>query len=638
VAVAHGGGPRYLGPSWQTPDADRITVEVADQPLAVVCRASVAVADAMVGAPSSPSHELAVSGDGIALAGALDRDLVVRWPAAAPEPGVRIEAAHPAGDPDAYALITLVPPATPARSVPRDLCLLLDVSGSMSGAPLSQLKSFATSLIEGLGAGDRLEVIAFASSPMRWRAEPAAIDARTRGEAVRWVASLRAGGGTAMHDAVTEALRPLRADAERQVVLMTDGYIGFEQQVIGLIRGGLPPCSRIHTVGVGSSVNRTLTGGVARAGGGHEAIVGPDEDVAPAVQALLARTGEPQWIDVTVTGTAVREVAPAAIGDLLGGAPSRISARIDPAGGTVVITARTATGVERREMRLDPVAPGAGRRVIATRFARERVEDLETGLAGGERHELVDAAIEALGLRHRIATRRTSWVAATDEATVDPGDPTRRETIPHQLPYGVSAEGVGLRALPSPPPPPASAAPRRPAPARETVRRQRAMAARDEGAPPAPSGFGREEERSKGEAQRQGPPRRAVPPAEFDTDFLGGAADADDLEESHIVDIPTGEVPLEAIRRLSRRLIARVVSLADGRLVLEATLDEDTDWQPDPVLVVAADGSRRETTPVAGTTRAGRIGAGRVVRLVIAWTGALPSWVEVGGLQLAVER
>jgi len=85
-------------------------------------------------------------------------------------------------------------------------------------------------------------------------------------------------------------------------------------------------------------------------------------------------------------------------------------------------------------------------------FAREQVEDLEVSRAAGEAAGPIDRRIEALGLRHQIATRLTSWVAISDAATVDPNAPFRKTTMPHELAEGLSAEGEGLRpALPSGP-------------------------------------------------------------------------------------------------------------------------------------------------------------------------------------------
>jgi hypothetical protein len=63
-----------------------------------------------------------------------------------------------------------------------------------------------------------------------------------------------------------ELERPMGRPSLNEIVLVTDGQIGFESEVIGEIASRLPRSSRVHTVGVGSAVNRTLTGAAARAG------------------------------------------------------------------------------------------------------------------------------------------------------------------------------------------------------------------------------------------------------------------------------------------------------------------------------------------------------------------------------------
>ena len=93
-----------------------------------------------------------------------------------------------------------------------------------------------------------------------------------------------------MHRAILEALNPLRPSSQRQVVLVTDGYIGFEEEIVRTLLADLPAGARLHTVGVGSSVNRSLTEAAARAGRGTELIVGLDEDPDALVGRLVART------------------------------------------------------------------------------------------------------------------------------------------------------------------------------------------------------------------------------------------------------------------------------------------------------------------------------------------------------------
>lgn len=162
----------------------------------------------------------------------MDRDVVVRWAVAAPRVGVSVDVASAesfAGlSPWAFGLVTVVPPARvdDRTVIPRDLILLLDTSGSMEGKPLGAAKSVALALIESMGPNDRLEMIAFSGTPRRWHVEPKLCDDAVRAEAAQWVGSLSASGGTEMRDGVMAALASLRSDAQRQVVLITDGLAG----------------------------------------------------------------------------------------------------------------------------------------------------------------------------------------------------------------------------------------------------------------------------------------------------------------------------------------------------------------------------------------------------------------------------
>jgi hypothetical protein len=80
-------------------------------------------------------------------------------------------------------------------------------------------------------------------------------------------------------------------------------------------------------------------------------------------------------------------------------------------------------------------------------FGREAIEDIELELAAvrhGRGKEEAEDRIETLGLRHGIASRKTSLVAISEDPTVDPKDPRRRERLAVEVPAEVSAEGAGL--------------------------------------------------------------------------------------------------------------------------------------------------------------------------------------------------
>jgi Ca-activated chloride channel family protein len=440
--------PRYLGGPGRVADAAKIALEVA-QALAPRASLHMAIFDQTAAgrSPESPSHAIQTSNGRVELGGGnraeLDRDVVVRWQVAAMEPSVSANAER-TRHADAHALLTIVPPKAEAKAktVARDLIVLLDTSGSMSGAPLDAARRVAMALVSGLADQDQIELIEFSNSPRRFQKGALFANTQNKNAALAWLAKLQASGGTEMREGILAALQPLRKETQRQVVLITDGLIGFEQEIVNTILEKLPSGSRVHTVGVGSSVNRSLTGPAARAGRGIEVVIGLGEDPERAVARLRARTEQPMVVDVTVAGSALLETAPAQIPDLYAGAPVLVSARIKPEGGTLIVSGRTPDGAWEKTVR---VSPNDGTGVLAALFGREAVEDAETRLAsGGDRSE-IDQRIETLGIEYRIATRLTSWVAIDKTPSVDPRAPTRHESVPQMLPHGMSVEGLGLR-------------------------------------------------------------------------------------------------------------------------------------------------------------------------------------------------
>ena len=450
--------PRYLGAEGRVPDAPNVTVDVSDGPTGLRASLELAIGDLLAEGrrPESPSHALSIAGGGasvrVTLAGedgaALDRDLVVRWPVPRPRPGLTLQRARPdAGRPHAghaYGLLTLVPPETPVAVYPRDLIVLLDTSGSMSGPPLDQARRVVAALVDSLGDDDRLEMIAFAGDARRWLSGPVAATAEARRDAQRWLAALRAGGGTEMVDAVEEALKPLRPDAQRQVVLVTDGEIGFESELLNSIQNGLPKGSRLHAVGVGSAPNRAMTRPAARAGRGVEVLAALDEDAERATARLIAATRGPAILDLEIAGPAVAGLAPRSLPDLMAGSPVLAGLRLHPEGGELIVRGRTPGAAWEERLAVPPTETGAGSPGVTALYGREAVEDLELKLAAGADRNEIDRATEALGLEFGIATRLTSWVAISEEPTVDPRRPIRKEIIPQELPHGMSAEGLGL--------------------------------------------------------------------------------------------------------------------------------------------------------------------------------------------------
>jgi Ca-activated chloride channel homolog len=668
--------PRYLGEPGRVAEHARVTVDVADRAMPVKLSLGLTVRDRLAEGvrPESPSHALhtvvGLTCADVAFAddagASLDRDVVVRWKAATRAVGVELDVSRPAKGPassSSYGLLTLVPPTPEARftALPRDLIVLLDTSGSMSGQPLDQARRFTSALVDSLTERDTLELIEFSSSPRRWKREPVAASPSNRKDAQAWLAKLRASGGTEMASGIIEALSGVRAEAQRQIVLITDGLIGSEHEVLTAIARRLPEASRLHTIGVGSGVNRSLTQPAARAGRGVELVMGLGEDVEVMIRRLLARTSAPLLTEVTLEGSALELPAPQRLPDVYGGAPALLSMRLKASGGTLTVRARSAVGDFEESISVPSVEVGTGSRSVATLFARELVEDLETQRIVEPGH-FVDAAVTELGLSFQISTRLTSWVAISEQLTVDPRLPRRNVAQPQELAYGLSAEGVGLR--------PASV---------PTVSRSAAGGMANLSIPaPAPS-------RTRGEAAPVDRARRAEP-ITSDEDVLEPEAEGERILESGLnlkgslgesapeeadgfaddeaaapraAAVPPRPAPPTGARPRSqapakdaaaappksrgfglgqlvdmlkkaitpgpggRRLFAKLLRQHGTRLDLELTVDETLDWVPaKDAIVELADGTTvKAQVNFSFTTSNGVYGPGLVLTLTLTLPG-----------------
>ncbi len=672
--------PRYLGQPGRVADHARVTVDVADQALPVKLSLGMTIRDRVAEGfrPESPSHALhtvrGLSSTDVAFAddagASLDRDVVVRWKASQLKVGVELDVSRPGKGPSAessFGLMTLVPPAVEAKmgAVARDLIVLLDTSGSMSGLPLDQARRFTAALIDTLQDQDSLELIEFSSYPRRWKSGSVPATSSNRKDAQAWLSKLRASGGTEMASGIIEALSPLRQEAQRQVVLITDGLIGSEHEVLTAIAHRLPSGSRVHTIGVGSGVNRSLTQPAARAGRGVELVMGLGEDVEVSIRRLLARTTAPLITDVELSGDALMMQAPQRLPDVYSGSPALLSMKLKASGGRVTVRGRTAQGDFEETVEVPAVDRAYGNRSVATLFARELVEDLETQRVLEPGHT-VDAAVTAIGLDFQISTRLTSWVAISEQLTVDPRLARRNVTQPQELAYGMSAEGVGLRSAAAPavagpmqgfgmnmnqtvsrgmaPPRPSRAAPAPKGGAPEREEADKEVSTERLRAPELWADEGAEGEDGAIEAPSMEPQATGKAEAPMSLDDLSRSPAPASPAKPRAVKAPEpaqkkkGLGLSELVDRLvkvigggGKRITGRILRQHGTRLDLEIVLDAQLDWVPhkDAVIELADGTTVKAQVNFSFTTSNGVYGPGLVLTLTLTTPGEVQQPVRV---------
>ncbi|MCX7856356.1 MAG: VWA domain-containing protein, partial [Anaerolineae bacterium] len=146
-----------------------------------------------------------------------------------------------------------------------ELALVLDRSGSMAGDKLREAKRAARSLIHALPQGARLAVVAYH--------DEVEVGGFTRKEAKAFLASLEAGGSTALHAGWQRGVELLADESRpRLVILLSDGLanMGLTDPEALAEEARRAASMGIYTVtlGFGEGYDRHLMAAMARAGGG----------------------------------------------------------------------------------------------------------------------------------------------------------------------------------------------------------------------------------------------------------------------------------------------------------------------------------------------------------------------------------
>ena len=445
-------GPRYI-PHGVT-DAARITPPVLrpQEGHAPVNPVSIRVqldAGVPLDEVSSPFHQVDIKtlGEGrreITLAEGntpANRDFVLRWAprrAAAPQLAWFTEKQGERY----YALLMLMPPAPASGTrLPREVIFVLDTSGSMAGASIRQAREALVLALERLGPQDRFNVIEFNSTARAlFSAAREASGAQVR-RAIDWVRGLEARGGTEMSAALQLALTGQdRSAGVRQVIFLTDGAVGNEEELFRLIHDRLGD-SRLFTVGIGSAPNSHFMRNAAELGRGTFTYIGRIDEVGDRMVELFAKLEAPVLKGVTLQwpDAAHAESWPARIPDLYAGEPLVVSAALEQLTGELRISGLRAGRVWEGRVPLSTGQSGAG---MASLWARAKVASLMNSLREGAPSDAVRGQVIALASAHRLVTRYTSFVAVERAPARPPEARLERAEMPTNLPEGWEYEKV----------------------------------------------------------------------------------------------------------------------------------------------------------------------------------------------------
>lgn len=303
--------PRYVR------EDERGSRAAAGQPLAVLRdpghRFTLDLTLREVGAVTSPTHPLAANDDGALTHVALrdgevlpDRDCVIAWEA-------RQEASRPAltilthDDPEGgyrYFLALIAPPraATPTETVPREVILLVDHSGSMDGAKWAAADWATRSFLGGLTPRDDFALGLFHDTTGWFAPKTRPGSPEVTAQATAFLLNQKDSGGTNLGVAFEQALSLRRAKGTRarHILIVTDAEVSDAARILRLAEQEATHAERrrISVLCIDAAPNGFLATELAERGGGVSRFLTSapeEEDISTALDEVLADWAAPLY-------------------------------------------------------------------------------------------------------------------------------------------------------------------------------------------------------------------------------------------------------------------------------------------------------------------------------------------------------
>jgi len=326
-----------------------------------------------------------------------------------------------------------------ADTMPREITIVIDRSGSMNGEKIVQARESAKQIVAGMKLGEFVRIIDYSEDVRSFSDGAVELTKESIPAIIAYIDAIESRGGTNLHDALLEALNPKAVEGTLPMVLfLTDGLATVGVKDESSIRADAKKANthdrRVFTFGVGYDVNVPLLDGVAVDTRGESTFVLPNEDVEMKVGQVFDKLDGPVMIEpvfgagYTVTDNAKPDlfmIEPNSIGDLFSGSRVLVLGQYqnllhEPAQMWV------ANGLKRQTAADDPtnalvadffVEDASTRYAFVARlWAQKRIDNLinQIRLAGADgsepNKELVDEIVR-LSMEHGIMSEYTAFLA-----------------------------------------------------------------------------------------------------------------------------------------------------------------------------------------------------------------------------------
>jgi Ca-activated chloride channel family protein len=252
-------------------------------------------------------------------------------------------------DADGFFLLLLAPrPDAAARTLPKDVLVVLDRSGSMEGEKFVQAQEALRFVLRHLNPEDRFNIIVFSTGLETYAR--ALRPAEEANEAIAWVDQQSAQGSTDINRALLEAAAIADSERPTYLIFLTDGLptegVVESQEILDNFEDVARDNLRLFSFGVGYDVDTFLLDSLAQAHHGTSSYVLPGERLDEAVSSFYAKISTPVLTDLSLDFGEMRVhgVYPDPLPDLFSGTQVVVVGRYRRGGETTVTLRGTLDG------------------------------------------------------------------------------------------------------------------------------------------------------------------------------------------------------------------------------------------------------------------------------------------------------
>ncbi|MDR1314021.1 MAG: VIT and VWA domain-containing protein, partial [Deltaproteobacteria bacterium] len=282
-----------------------------------------------------------------------------------------------------------------APPFPKDVCFVLDISGSMSGNKFRQASDALRFVLSRLSPEDRFGLVHFNDETGRWKEALEPMTPESRADAEGYLSLLRPSGCTDMGSPLAMALEMMDGSRPGYVLFLTDGEankgVATEPGLAGILKDRNASGARVFSFGVGHDLNARLLERFSSISGGTTVFVAEDEDIEAKVSEFFARLTSPVLTSPELKcSSPLNRVSPKRLPDLFSGGQISVVGRY-PAGGMADFELSGQTGGVRKsfaypfELSGGPAPEAAFLRTLwATRRSAQILDELDLSELSGE--------------------------------------------------------------------------------------------------------------------------------------------------------------------------------------------------------------------------------------------------------------